>query len=75
MKTMPSEISRRRLLSFIGSFSAASAFAPLTWASPGPITEELFVPIGGIDQWVAIRGRDRSRTPISFLHGDPCEAE
>lgn len=71
---MSLEISRRRLLSLI-SVSAASAFAPLTWASPGPIAEELFVPIGGIEQWVAIRGHDRSRTPILFLHGGPCEAE
>lgn len=37
--------------------------------------EEGFVPAGGIEQWVAIRGRDRSRTPILFLHGGPCEAE
>lgn len=71
---MPVEISRRRLLGLI-SFSAAGAFAPLTWASPGPLTEELFVPIGGIEQWVAIRGRDRTRMPILFLHGGPCEAE
>jgi len=33
------------------------------------------VPVGGIAQWVAIRGRDRSRTPLLFLHGGPCEAE
>lgn len=68
------EISRRRLLSLVG-FSAAGAFAPLTWASPRPIAEEHFVPIGGIEQWIAIRGQDRSRTPILFLHGGPCEAE
>jgi pimeloyl-ACP methyl ester carboxylesterase len=37
--------------------------------------EEAFVPAGGIEQWVAIRGRDRSRMPILFLHGGPCEAE
>jgi pimeloyl-ACP methyl ester carboxylesterase len=33
------------------------------------------VPIGGIDQWVAIRGRDRSRPAILFLHGGPCDAQ
>ena len=33
------------------------------------------MPVGGIDQWVAIRGRDRSRLAILFLHGGPCEAE
>jgi len=68
------EISRRRLLSFL-SLSAAGAVVPHTWAEPVPIAEEHFAPIGGIEQWVAIRGRDRSRTPILFLHGGPCEAE
>jgi pimeloyl-ACP methyl ester carboxylesterase len=33
------------------------------------------VPAGGVEQWVAIRGRDRSRMPILFLHGGPCEAQ
>lgn len=33
------------------------------------------MPVGGIEQWVAIRGRDRSRPPLLFLHGGPCEAE
>ena len=37
--------------------------------------EEAFVSVGGIEQWIAIRGRDRSSTPILFLHGGPCEAE
>ena len=70
---MKLEISRRRLLSLMG-VSVAGAFAPL-WASPEPITEEAYVPIGGVEQWVAIRGRDSSRTPMLFLHGGPCEAE
>jgi pimeloyl-ACP methyl ester carboxylesterase len=33
------------------------------------------VRIGGIEQWVAIRGHDRSRTAILFLHGGPCDAQ
>lgn len=40
-----------------------------------PITSDNFVPIGGIEQWVAIRGRDRSRPAILFLHGGPCDAQ
>jgi pimeloyl-ACP methyl ester carboxylesterase len=71
---MSLKISRRRMLS-LGSISAASAFISPMWASPGPIEEEAFVRIGGIEQWIAIRGRDRSRMPILFLHGGPCEAE
>lgn len=51
--------------------------ASLLWAAPSraaprsPISEDGFVPIGGIDQWVSIRGCDRSRTALLFLHGGP----
>jgi hypothetical protein len=66
---------RRRLLS-LATIPAAIALAPVAVrASPRPIAEESFVPIGGIEQWVAIRGRKRSRLPILFLHGGPCEAQ
>ncbi len=54
---------------------AAFAFSPTAVAGPDPIAEEGFVPIGGIEQWVAIRGRDRSRPVILFLHGGPCDAQ
>jgi pimeloyl-ACP methyl ester carboxylesterase len=67
-------LSRRHLLS-LAAVPASIALAPAAWAAPRPITEAGFVPIGGIDQWVAIRGQDRSRPAILFLHGGPCEAE
>jgi pimeloyl-ACP methyl ester carboxylesterase len=69
-------LTRRHLLS-LAAGTAATAFVPTAWAeaAPQPISEDGFVRIGGIDQWVAIRGRDRSRTPLLFLHGGPCEAE
>ena len=72
-----SRLTRRHLLHLAAGTAAAAAFVPTAWpaAKPRPIEEEAFVPIGGIEQWVAIRGRDRSRTPILFLHGGPCEAE
>jgi pimeloyl-ACP methyl ester carboxylesterase len=35
------------------------------------IDEASFVPIGGIDQWVTIRGQDRSNPVILFVHGGP----
>jgi pimeloyl-ACP methyl ester carboxylesterase len=66
-------ISRRHFLSLVGP--ASIAFAPSAWAEPGPIATERFVSIGGIEQWIAIRGRDRSRTALLFLHGGPCEAQ
>jgi pimeloyl-ACP methyl ester carboxylesterase len=34
-----------------------------------------FVRIGGIDQWVAIRGSDRRNPVALFLHGGPAEAQ
>jgi proline iminopeptidase len=34
-----------------------------------------FVPIGGIDQWIAIQGSDVRNPVILFLHGGPAEAQ
>jgi pimeloyl-ACP methyl ester carboxylesterase len=38
------------------------------------IDEASFVPIGGIQQWVTIRGEDRNNPVLLFLHGGPGEA-
>lgn len=35
------------------------------------IDEASFVPIGGIEQWITIRGQDRSNPVILFVHGGP----
>lgn len=35
------------------------------------IDEASFVPIGGIEQWVTIRGQDRANPVLLFLHGGP----
>jgi len=35
------------------------------------IDEELFVNIGGIDQWIGIRGQDRNNPVLLLLHGGP----
>jgi proline iminopeptidase len=39
------------------------------------ILEEGFVPIGGIDQWISIRGENRANPVIVVLHGGPAEAQ
>ncbi|MBV9718321.1 MAG: alpha/beta hydrolase [Candidatus Eremiobacteraeota bacterium] len=39
--------------------------------SPNGIDEASFVPIGGIEQWVKIRGEDRANPVLLFLHGGP----
>jgi hypothetical protein len=35
------------------------------------IDEAMFVPIGGIKQWITIRGTNRDNPAVLFLHGGP----
>ncbi len=67
-------LTRRRLLT-VSAGTAAAAVVPTAWCSAQPIEQEGFERIGGIDQWVAIRGRNRSRPAILFLHGGPCDCQ
>jgi pimeloyl-ACP methyl ester carboxylesterase len=39
--------------------------------TPNGIQEGMYVPIGGIEQWVQIRGEDRENPVILFVHGGP----
>ncbi len=39
--------------------------------SPNGIDEGMYVKIGGIDQWIQIRGQDRGNPVILCLHGGP----
>jgi pimeloyl-ACP methyl ester carboxylesterase len=38
---------------------------------PQPIDEARFITVGGIEQWITIRGDDRSNPVVLFLHGGP----
>jgi pimeloyl-ACP methyl ester carboxylesterase len=38
------------------------------------VAEEMFVRIGGIDQWITIKGDDRNNPVVLFLHGGPGDA-
>ena len=42
-----------------------------TLTSEDSIDERKFVTIGGIDQWISVRGRHRSNPILLFLHGGP----
>ena len=43
----------------------------LTINTPNGIVEEHFVRVGGIDQWIQIRGEDRDNPVMLILHGGP----
>ena len=42
--------------------------------APERVKEEMFVRIGGIDQWITINGDDRDNPVLLFLHGGPGDA-
>jgi len=63
---------RRALL---GAAGASFFGLGLARAAPRAIDERGFVRIGGIDQWIAIQGRDTANPAILYLHGGPAEAQ
>jgi pimeloyl-ACP methyl ester carboxylesterase len=40
-------------------------------STPRGIQEGMFIPVGGIDQWITIRGEDRDNPVILLVHGGP----
>lgn len=50
---------------------AVAGAAPVACQPGQKIAEEGFVPIGGIDQWVVVRGQDCSNPVVLIVHGGP----
>lgn len=53
--------------------NAANSLADAGTASP--IQEARFVPLGGIEQWITIRGGDRANPVLLIVHGGPGDAQ
>jgi hypothetical protein len=61
----------------VGRYVLLVTMLLLPWVSeaqPRPIHEDRFVRIGGIEQWVTIRGADRDN-PVLLLHGGPGDTQ
>ncbi len=61
-------------LLLLPAFAAGAAEAPpaaKACAGARPVDEARYVPIGGIDQWVTIRGGSCANPVVLFLHGGP----
>jgi pimeloyl-ACP methyl ester carboxylesterase len=50
---------------------ATHAVTPASAAPPARLSEKGYVRIGGIDQWITVKGEDRRNPVVLFLHGGP----
>jgi pimeloyl-ACP methyl ester carboxylesterase len=66
-------VSRRFMLNV--AIATPFLFVRPALAKLAAIEESGFVGIGGIDQWISIRGSDMRNPVILFLHGGPAEAQ
>jgi pimeloyl-ACP methyl ester carboxylesterase len=70
--------SLRRIFCLLAASLAMSASVAATQAAPAPVSkavaEQMFVPIGGIEQWITIKGDDRDNPVVLVLHGGPGDA-
>jgi pimeloyl-ACP methyl ester carboxylesterase len=73
---MRSGFSRRDLAVLFAALVAAQG-TPARSAGPGPlaIDQSLFVTLGGIDQWISIKGENRRNPVLLVVHGGPGEAQ
>ena len=67
------------LLLTAASVGTSKALSATDAAAPGakgtPIQEARFVALGGIEQWITIRGADRANPVLLIVHGGPGDAQ
>lgn len=66
----PTDSVYRKFEQYLSSIRARNA-QRYAITAPNGIDEARYVPIGGIDQWVTIKGQDRANPVLLFLHGGP----
>ncbi|MBN8884648.1 MAG: alpha/beta hydrolase [Rudaea sp.] len=68
------DLSRRRIVFGVGALPVLASLR--SRAAPARSVEESgYVRIGGIEQWISIRGMWRENPLLLFLHGGPAEAQ
>jgi pimeloyl-ACP methyl ester carboxylesterase len=53
----------------------SGAASASNFATAIPIQEARYVPLGGIEQWITIRGADRANPVLLLIHGGPGDAQ
>ncbi len=69
-KPRPISAEYRRFEERAASFRARNA-KQYAITSPNGVDEAGYVTLGGIEQWVTVRGQDRANPVLLFLHGGP----
>ena len=66
---------RRAALTLALAALAGCARAGAPSATPRRIQQAGYLPVGGIEQWVTMRGRDAQSPLLFFIHGGPADAQ
>ena len=74
---MQRAFNRRDCARLFAGLLAAGLGAPALSAesAAGGVDQSTFVPLGGLDQWIGIRGEDRRNPVLLVVHGGPGEAQ
>jgi pimeloyl-ACP methyl ester carboxylesterase len=62
-------------LLFVTSLLLCSDASAANFITPTPIQEARYVTLGGIEQWITIRGADSANPVLLLIHGGPGDAQ